>query len=81
MSRTRYDVDHALAYPEPPASPPRHRHGPTARSLTHAAANLPLPDDLVAAPTHYGIHVGARRSNAPPVPTEHDRSGNCRLGR
>ncbi|MFB7811565.1 hypothetical protein [Streptomyces virginiae] len=28
------DVDHALAYPEPPASPLRHRHGPKARPIT-----------------------------------------------
>ncbi|MFJ3638016.1 hypothetical protein [Streptomyces sp. NPDC090112] len=28
------DVDHALAYPEPPASPLWHRHGPKARPIT-----------------------------------------------
>lgn len=27
MSSTQRDVDHALAYPEPPASPLWHRHG------------------------------------------------------
>ncbi len=36
MSSTNRDVDHALAYPEPPASPLWHRHGPTARPLTNA---------------------------------------------
>lgn len=29
-----HDVDHALAYPEPPASPLWHRHGARARPLT-----------------------------------------------
>ncbi|MFF3015518.1 hypothetical protein [Streptomyces sp. NPDC057939] len=28
------DVDHALAYPEPPASPLWHRSGPKARPIT-----------------------------------------------
>ncbi|CAL9676650.1 hypothetical protein SUDANB105_07940 [Streptomyces sp. enrichment culture] len=36
MSRTNCDVDHALAYPEPPASPLWHRHGAKARPLTPA---------------------------------------------
>ncbi|MEV8435116.1 hypothetical protein [Streptomyces chartreusis] len=36
MSSTRRDVDHALAYPEPPASPLWHRHGAKARPLTDA---------------------------------------------
>lgn len=37
MSSTDRDVDHALAYPEPPASPLWHRHGgATARPLTPA---------------------------------------------
>ncbi|MEV5242615.1 hypothetical protein AB0K89_26440 [Streptomyces cinnamoneus] len=35
MSSNR-DVDHALAYPEPPASPLWHRHGAKARPLTPA---------------------------------------------
>jgi hypothetical protein len=35
MSSNR-DVDHALAYPEPPASPLWHRHGTKARPLTDA---------------------------------------------
>ncbi|MFF9301280.1 hypothetical protein [Streptomyces sp. NPDC014764] len=34
MSSTDRDVDHALAYPEPPASPLWHRHGAKARPLT-----------------------------------------------
>ncbi|MEV0695562.1 hypothetical protein [Streptomyces sp. NPDC050388] len=34
MSSTNRDVDHALAYPEPPASPLWHRHGTKARPLT-----------------------------------------------
>lgn len=34
MSSTERDVDHALAYPEPPASPLWHRHGTKARPLT-----------------------------------------------
>ncbi|MBV7674328.1 hypothetical protein STHAL_33315 [Streptomyces halstedii] len=34
MSSTQHDVDHALAYPEPPASPLWHRHGTKARPLT-----------------------------------------------
>ncbi|MFB6514087.1 hypothetical protein ACFCW4_33135 [Streptomyces virginiae] len=33
--------------------------------LTHAAANLPLPDDLGMAPAHYGVHVEARRHDGP----------------
>ncbi|WOT40684.1 hypothetical protein [Streptomyces coeruleorubidus] len=33
---TQRDVDHALAYPEPPASPLWHRHGAKARPLTDA---------------------------------------------
>lgn len=36
MSSTERDVDHALAYPEPPASPLWHRHGAQARPLTDA---------------------------------------------
>ncbi|MBT2413772.1 hypothetical protein J7I94_25005 [Streptomyces sp. ISL-12] len=36
MSSTHRDVDHALAYPEPPASPLWHRRGPKARPLTPA---------------------------------------------
>ncbi|PWI05705.1 hypothetical protein DIZ27_37900 [Streptomyces sp. NWU339] len=36
MSSTNRDVDHALAYPEPPASPLWHRHGAKARPLTDA---------------------------------------------
>jgi hypothetical protein len=36
MSSTQRDVDHALAYPEPPASPLWHRHGAKARPLTTA---------------------------------------------
>ncbi|MEU3907299.1 hypothetical protein AB0F20_26340 [Streptomyces goshikiensis] len=34
MSSTDRDVDHALAYPEPPASPLWHRSGPKARLIT-----------------------------------------------
>ncbi|QKZ18604.1 hypothetical protein [Streptomyces chartreusis] len=36
MSSTQRDVDHALAYPEPPASPLWHRDGVKARPLTPA---------------------------------------------
>jgi hypothetical protein len=36
MSSTDRNVDHALAYPEPPASPLWHRHGAKARPLTDA---------------------------------------------
>ncbi|MFB6807607.1 hypothetical protein [Streptomyces sp. NPDC056387] len=37
MTSTDRDVDHALAYPEPPASPLWHRHGAAkARPLTPA---------------------------------------------
>ncbi|MEU3855661.1 hypothetical protein [Streptomyces sp. NPDC029554] len=36
MSNARRDVDPALAYPEPPASPLWHRHGAKARPLTDA---------------------------------------------
>lgn len=36
MSSTNREVDHALAYPEPPASPLWHRHGAKARPLTYA---------------------------------------------
>ncbi|MEU2440151.1 hypothetical protein ABZ595_28810 [Streptomyces rubradiris] len=36
MSSTTRDVDHTLAYPEPPASPLWHRHGAKARPLTPA---------------------------------------------
>ncbi|GAA2426425.1 hypothetical protein [Streptomyces coeruleofuscus] len=35
MSSNR-DIDHALAYPEPPASPLWHRHGAKVRPLTDA---------------------------------------------
>ncbi|MEU3353076.1 hypothetical protein [Streptomyces sp. NPDC037389] len=34
MNSTQRDVDHALTYPEPPASPLWHRHGPKARPIT-----------------------------------------------
>ncbi|MDR3032278.1 MAG: hypothetical protein LBV78_04085 [Kitasatospora sp.] len=36
MSSTDHTVDHALADPEPPASPLWHRHGAKARPLTDA---------------------------------------------
>ncbi|MFG2463328.1 hypothetical protein ACGFWE_40635 [Streptomyces sp. NPDC048523] len=36
MNSTQREVDHALAYPEPPASPLWHRHGAKARPLTDA---------------------------------------------
>jgi len=36
MSSTDRDVDHTLAYPEPPAAPLWHRHGAKARPLTDA---------------------------------------------
>ncbi|MGW2707312.1 hypothetical protein [Streptomyces sp. NPDC001340] len=36
MSNTQRDVDHALAYPEPPAHPLWHRHGAKAQPLTPA---------------------------------------------
>ncbi|WP_069772183.1 hypothetical protein [Streptomyces sp. LUP30] len=36
---------------------------PAYAMLTHAAANLPLPDDVGMAPAHYGVHVEARRSD------------------
>ncbi|MGA5558883.1 hypothetical protein [Streptomyces lavendulocolor] len=36
MSSTQPNVDHTLAYPEPPASPLWHRHGAKARPLTDA---------------------------------------------
>ncbi|TGZ12365.1 hypothetical protein DV517_74600 [Streptomyces sp. S816] len=36
MSSTERDVDHTLAYPEPPASPLWHRHGAQTRPLTEA---------------------------------------------
>ncbi|MEU1408761.1 hypothetical protein ABZ471_41940 [Streptomyces sp. NPDC005728] len=36
MSSTQRDVDHALAYPEPPASLLWHRDGAKARPLTPA---------------------------------------------
>ncbi|MGW0497473.1 hypothetical protein ACWD0Z_19175 [Streptomyces sp. NPDC003007] len=36
MSSPQREVDHALAYPEPPASPLWHRHGAKARPLTPA---------------------------------------------
>ncbi|MFF4787830.1 hypothetical protein ACFY3E_41760 [Streptomyces griseorubiginosus] len=36
MSSTQREVDHALAYPEPPASPLWHRQGAKARPLTTA---------------------------------------------
>ncbi|MFI7178946.1 hypothetical protein [Streptomyces spororaveus] len=37
---------------------------PAYAMLTHAAANLPLPDDVGMAPAHYGVHVEARRTDA-----------------
>ncbi len=36
MGSTIRDVDHALAYPEPPVRPLWHRHGAKARPLTGA---------------------------------------------
>ncbi|MEU4655068.1 hypothetical protein AB0G32_14210 [Streptomyces sp. NPDC023723] len=46
MSSTDRDVDHALAYPEPPASPLWQRHGARTRPLTDAQRrrNLALLD-------------------------------------
>ncbi|MFD4831444.1 hypothetical protein ACFWPV_16555 [Streptomyces uncialis] len=31
--------------------------------LTHAAANLPLPDDIGMTPAHYGVHAEARHAD------------------
>ncbi|MEV5242611.1 hypothetical protein AB0K89_26415 [Streptomyces cinnamoneus] len=36
---------------------------PAYAMLTHAAANLPLPNDVGMDPAHYGVHVEARRSD------------------
>ncbi|WP_264926923.1 hypothetical protein [Streptomyces sp. A012304] len=36
---------------------------PAYAMLTHAAANLPLPDDAGMGPAHYGVHVEARRAD------------------
>ncbi|SFO07015.1 hypothetical protein SAMN04487980_10547 [Streptomyces sp. cf124] len=36
---------------------------PAYAMLTHAAADLPLPDDVGMSPAHYGVHVEARRSD------------------
>ncbi|MGO4747132.1 hypothetical protein AB4212_00540 [Streptomyces sp. 2MCAF27] len=36
---------------------------PAYAMLTHAAANLPLPEDVGMDPAHYGVHVEARRSD------------------
>ncbi|MFG2716407.1 hypothetical protein ACGFX2_38690 [Streptomyces goshikiensis] len=36
---------------------------PAYAMLSHAAANLPLPDDLGMTPAHYGVHVEARRAD------------------
>ncbi|MER7119116.1 hypothetical protein ACWCY1_10275 [Streptomyces goshikiensis] len=36
---------------------------PAYAMLTHAAANLPLPDDVGLEPAHYGVHVEARRTD------------------
>jgi hypothetical protein len=36
---------------------------PAYAPLTHAAANLDLPDDVGMAPANYGVHVEARRSD------------------
>ncbi|MEU9083410.1 hypothetical protein [Streptomyces sp. NPDC048357] len=38
---------------------------PAYAMLTHAAANLPLPDDVGMMPAHYGVHVEARRHDGP----------------
>ncbi|CAL9676204.1 hypothetical protein [Streptomyces sp. enrichment culture] len=34
--------------------------------LTHAAAGLPLPDDLGMAPAHYALHIEARKRDGSP---------------
>ncbi|MGC4986654.1 hypothetical protein ACLQ18_39695 [Streptomyces sp. DT193] len=36
---------------------------PTYAILTHAAADLPLPENVGMAPAHYGVHVEARRTD------------------
>lgn len=36
---------------------------PAYAMLTHAAANLPLPDDVGMDPAHYSVHVEARRAD------------------
>ncbi|WP_445270399.1 hypothetical protein [Streptomyces sp. DSM 41634] len=38
---------------------------PAYTMLTHAAANLPLPDDVGMAPAHYGVHVEAHHHDGP----------------
>ncbi|MER5811421.1 hypothetical protein ABT143_25055 [Streptomyces sp. NPDC002033] len=62
----------ALVHPDAPiAAACRHGHdiGYTDRGWlrceTHAAANLPLPDDVGMAPAHYGVYVEARRPDGP----------------
>ncbi|MFJ8770270.1 hypothetical protein [Streptomyces clavifer] len=34
---------------------------PGYETLTHAAANLPLPDDVGMEPAHYALHIEARK--------------------
>ncbi|MFK0259106.1 hypothetical protein [Streptomyces sp. NPDC090445] len=36
---------------------------PAYATLTHAAAPLPLPDDIGMTPAHYGVHVEVRRTD------------------
>ncbi|MBB1252549.1 hypothetical protein H3146_04055 [Streptomyces sp. OF3] len=36
---------------------------PAYTALTHAAAGLPLPDDVGMDPAHYGVHVSARHTD------------------
>ncbi|WP_331726534.1 hypothetical protein OG592_44030 (plasmid) [Streptomyces avidinii] len=38
---------------------------PAYATLTHAAVNLPLPEDVGMAPAHYGVHVEAHHHDGP----------------
>ncbi|MFD4866876.1 hypothetical protein [Streptomyces sp. NPDC058412] len=69
----------ALVHPDTPHTPYDRRYNtgwvrcettailgtwhPAYRMLTHAAADLNLPDDLGMRPAHYAVHVEARRSD------------------
>ncbi|MFF4647274.1 hypothetical protein [Streptomyces sp. NPDC001389] len=55
---------------------------PAYTMLTHAAANLPLPDHVGMDPAHYGVHVEERASTIPRCTRLVHRAGElaCRCG-
>ncbi len=54
---------------------------PACTMLTHAAANLPLPDDIGMTPAHYGVHAEARHADGTGCTRKHGGTAERAAGR